>query len=60
MRFTTGSRNVTNVSAEDEEVETEVRKWLRIQPKKFYSAGFDVLVQRWDKFISVGGGYVEK
>jgi hypothetical protein len=46
--------------ANDEEVETEVRKWLRQEPKDFYAAGFDVLVKRWDKCIDVGGGYVEK
>jgi hypothetical protein len=35
----------------DEEVETEVRKWLRQQAKYFCAAGFDALVkqiyQRW-------------
>jgi hypothetical protein len=46
--------------ADDEEVETEVRKWLRQQPKDFSSEGFDALVKRWDKCINVGGGYVEK
>jgi hypothetical protein len=25
-----------------------------------YAAGFDALVNQWDKCISVGGGYVEK
>jgi ribosomal protein L44E len=25
-----------------------------------YAAGFDALVKRWDKFINVSGGYVEK
>jgi hypothetical protein len=44
----------------DEEIETEVRKWLRQQSKDFYAAGFDALVERWDKCINVGGGYVEK
>jgi hypothetical protein len=45
----------------DEEVETELRKWLRQQSKDFYAAGFDALVKRWDKCISVvDGGYVEK
>jgi cation transport regulator ChaB len=38
----------------------QVRKWLRQQPKDFYAAGFDALVERWDKCINVGGGYVEK
>jgi hypothetical protein len=46
--------------ADDEEVETEVRKWLRRQSKYFCAAGFDALVKRWDKCISVGRGYVEK
>jgi hypothetical protein len=46
--------------ADDEEVETEVRKWLRQQPKDVYAAGFDALVKRWDKYINVCGGYVVK
>jgi hypothetical protein len=46
--------------ADDEEVEMEVRKWLRQQSKDFYTAGFDALVKRWEKCINVGGGYVEK
>jgi hypothetical protein len=46
--------------ADDEEVETEVWKWLRQQSKDFYAAGFDALVKRWDKCINVGGGDVEK
>jgi hypothetical protein len=43
-----------------EDVETEVRKWLRQQSKDLYATGFDALVMRWDKCINVGGGYVEK
>jgi hypothetical protein len=31
--------------ADDEEVETEVRKWLTRQSKYFYAAGFDALVK---------------
>jgi hypothetical protein len=46
--------------ADDEGVETEVRKWLRQQSKDFYAAGFDELVKRWDKCINVDGGYVKK
>jgi hypothetical protein len=46
--------------ADDEEVETEVRKWLRQQSKDFYAAGFDAQIKRWDKCISVSGGYVEE
>jgi hypothetical protein len=31
--------------ADDEEVETEVQKWLRQQSKVFYAVGFDALVK---------------
>jgi hypothetical protein len=48
-RFTTVGKR----SADDEEVETEVWKWLRQQSKDFYAAGFDTLVKRRDKCISV-------
>jgi hypothetical protein len=41
--------------AVDEEVETDVQKWLRQQPKDFYAGGFDVFVRRWDKCINAGG-----
>jgi hypothetical protein len=44
---------------DDEEVEKEVRKWLR-QQQGFYAASFDALVKRCDRRINVGGGYVEK
>jgi hypothetical protein len=46
--------------ADDEEVETEVRKWMRYQSKDIYAVGFDALVKRWGKCIDVGGGYVKK
>jgi hypothetical protein len=42
-RFSLGDR----CFADDEEVEMEVRKWLRQQSKDFYAAGFDALVKRW-------------
>jgi hypothetical protein len=61
--LTTGSRNVHlggTRFADDEEVETEVWKWLRQQSKDFYAAGFDAQIKQWDKCISVGGRYVEK
>jgi hypothetical protein len=38
----------------------EVRKWLRQQSKDFCAVGFNTLVKRGDKCISVGEGYVEK
>jgi hypothetical protein len=46
--------------AGNEEVETEVQKWLRQQSKNFCAVGSDALVKRWDKFIDVGAGYAEK
>jgi hypothetical protein len=46
--------------SDDERAKREVRKWLRQQSKDFYAAGVDALVRRWDKYISVGGGYFEK
>jgi hypothetical protein len=55
-RFHLGGRGF----ADDEDVETEVRNWLRQQSKDFYAAGFDALVKRRDKCINVVGGYVER
>jgi hypothetical protein len=45
-RFSLGGKRFA-----DEEIETEVRKWLRQQSQDFYAAGFDALVKRWDKCI---------
>jgi hypothetical protein len=55
-RFSLGGKRF----ADGEEVETEVRKWRRQQSKDFCAAGFDAPVNRWDKSIDVGGGYIEK
>jgi hypothetical protein len=55
-RFTAGWQ----CFADDEEVETEMRKCLRRQSKDFCAAGCDAQLKRWDKFINSGGGYVEK
>jgi hypothetical protein len=46
--------------ADDEEVETEERKWLRQQSRDFYAASFDAMIMQWDKCMNVIGGYVEK
>jgi hypothetical protein len=46
--------------ADDEEVETEVRGWLRQQSKDYCALGFVALVKRWDKYVNVFGGYDEK
>jgi hypothetical protein len=49
-----------NRFADDEEVETEMRKWLRQQSEDFCAVGFDALLKRWGKCVDVGGWYVEK
>jgi hypothetical protein len=38
----------------------EVAAWFRQEPKEFYAAGFQGLLKRWDKCLSVQGNYVEK
>jgi hypothetical protein len=42
-RFSLGGKRF----ADDEEVKTKVRKWLRQQSEDFHAAGFDALVKRW-------------
>jgi histone-lysine N-methyltransferase SETMAR len=44
----------------DQEVKTEVRKWLKQQSKDFHVEGFDAQVMLWNKRINVGKEYVEK
>jgi hypothetical protein len=56
-QFITVLRKSRKRLADDGEVETEVRKWLRQQSERFYAAGFDALVKQWD---DVGRGDVEK
>jgi hypothetical protein len=61
-RLTTGWRNchIGGKRFGNEEVEQEMRKWLRQQSKDFCVPGFDALVKRWDKCTNVGGVYAEK
>jgi hypothetical protein len=46
--------------SDGEVVEREDTAWFRQQPKVFYAAGFQGLVKRWDKCLSVQEDYVEK
>jgi hypothetical protein len=46
--------------ADDEEVETELRKWLGQQSKDVYAVGFHALLKQQGKRINVRGGYVDK
>jgi hypothetical protein len=54
-RFTAGSRNSLKDVRKSQMMPEQVRKWLRQQSKDF-----DALVKRWDNYIDVGGGYIEK
>jgi hypothetical protein len=58
--FATGSRNSLKDVRKSQMTSDQMRKWLRQQSNDLYAAGFDVLVKRWDKCVSVGGGYVRK
>jgi hypothetical protein len=59
-RFTTGFRNSLKDVQKSQVMPDRVQKWLKHQSEDLHAAGSDALVKRWDKCISVGGGYVEK
>jgi hypothetical protein len=59
-RFTTGWRNSLKVVRKSQVMPDRERKWLRQQSVDFYAAGFDALVKRWNKCITVGWQYIEK
>ena len=44
----------------DEEVKTAVRKWLKMQPVKFYNEGICALVKRWKKAVQKAEDYIKK
>ena len=44
----------------NEEVEEVVHTWLQEQPKSFFSAGIQKLVEWYNKCIALQGDYVEK
>jgi hypothetical protein len=55
-RFKSDRTRVTS----DEEVKEAVHTWLREQPKSFFSAGIQKLVERYNKCIVLQGDCVEK
>jgi hypothetical protein len=59
-RFKIGSRNSLKDVRKSQMMPDQAQKWLRQRSKDFCAAGFDALVKRWDKCVSVGGGYDEK
>jgi hypothetical protein len=59
-RFTAEPRTSLKDVLKSQMMPDQVRKWLRQQSKDFYAVGFDALVKRWDKCISVGRVYIEK
>jgi hypothetical protein len=59
-QFTSGSINSLKDVRKSQMIPNQLKKWLAQQSKDFYAAGFDALVKRWNKCISVGGEYVKK
>jgi hypothetical protein len=45
---------------DDEEVITEVKRWLRQRPAEWYREGTQALASRWRKAKDLEGDYVEK
>jgi histone-lysine N-methyltransferase SETMAR len=45
---------------DDEEVITEVKRWLRQRPAECYREGTQALASRWRKAKDLEGDYVEK
>ncbi|GBO16296.1 hypothetical protein AVEN_238799-1 [Araneus ventricosus] len=46
------------LSSDDEMITFHMR--MRQQPNEFYAAGIGSMIKRWDKFINIGGDYVEE
>jgi hypothetical protein len=59
-QFTTGSIISLKDIRKSQMMPDQARKWLRQQSEDFHAEGFDTLIKRCDKCISVGGGYAEK
>jgi hypothetical protein len=45
---------------DDEEVITEVKRWLRQRPAEWYLEGTQALASQWRKTKDLKGDYVEK
>jgi histone-lysine N-methyltransferase SETMAR len=45
---------------DDEEVISDVKRWLRQKPAEWYREGIQTLTSRWRKAIDLGGDYTEK
>jgi len=45
---------------DDEEVISEVKRWLRQRPAEWYREGIQALTSRWRKAMDSDGDYVEK
>jgi hypothetical protein len=59
-RFTADSRNSFSDVRKSQMMPDQLREWPRQQSRDFYAVGFDAVVKRRDKCVSVGGGHVEK
>jgi hypothetical protein len=45
---------------EDDEVISEVKRWLQQRPAEWYREGIQALISQWRKAIDSEGDYVEK
>ncbi|GJQ72685.1 hypothetical protein Trydic_g1343 [Trypoxylus dichotomus] len=45
---------------DDHELQDEVRQYLKNLDLTFYEEGIQKLVPRWDKYLNIGDGYVER
>jgi hypothetical protein len=45
---------------DDEEVISEVKRWLQWRPVEWYHEGIQAVTSRWCKAIDLEGDYVEK
>ena len=54
-KFLAGQRFIS-----DDDAKTAVPRWFHIQPAEFYHGSISKLVVRWDRFLNLGGDYVEK
>ena len=45
---------------DDTSLEKSTLQWLQRQPREFYERGISALPRRWEKCVTLRGGYVEK
>jgi len=59
QNFSEGRTSIKDEHRAGRPVEIATPETFRQQPKEFYAAGFQGLVERWDKCLNLYGDYVE-